>query len=63
MTDDTNTTTPEGRSFERSVGRLDPSKLHEIFCNVQAVPDDRFSVYRVIDMSAPDQLNAIREPQ
>ncbi len=49
MADDTNTTTPEGRSFEWSVGRFDPSKLHEIFCNVQAVPDDRFSVYRVID--------------
>ena len=46
---DTTTTTPEGRSFERPVGRLDPSKLHEVFSNVQAVPDNRFSVYRVLD--------------
>lgn len=30
-------------------GRLDASKLHEAFSNVQAVPDDRFSVYRVLD--------------
>lgn len=47
---DTTTTTPDGRSFERPVGRIDPSKLHEVFCNVQAVPDDRlFSVYRVLN--------------
>lgn len=39
----------EASSVERPVGRLYASRLHEIFSNVQAVPDNRFSVYRVLD--------------
>lgn len=39
----------ETNSVERPVGRLDPGNLHKVFSNVQAVPDDRFSVYRVLD--------------
>lgn len=46
---DTTTTPTDGDAFERPVERFDPSKLHETFSNVQLVPDDRFTVYRVLD--------------